>query len=205
MPELERTLETKLIEQLTQGVSQWTYCPELNTEEKLWDNLRQIIESNNRDKLRETPLSNQEFEQVKNQLSFSSFYNAAEWIVGENGKAYVHVQRGNETLHLLVLNRAHVTGGTSVYQVINQCQIFKDEENPTESRARRFDVTLLINGLPLIHIELKNRQHSYKEAFRQIVKYAKEGQFTGIFLPYRCLSSAMMSIRSTSLRREATS
>lgn len=181
MPELERTLETKLIEQLTQGVSQWTYCPELNTEEKLWDNLRQIIESNNRDKLRETPLSNQEFEQVKNQLSFSSFYNAAEWIVGENGKAYVHVQRGNETLHLLVLNRAHVTGGTSVYQVINQCQTFKDEENPTESRARRFDVTLLINGLPLIHIELKNRQHSYKEAFRQIVKYAKEGQFTGIF------------------------
>ena len=39
----------------------------------------------------------------------------------------------------------------------------------------------MINGLPMIHIELKNRQHSYMEAFYQIKKYISEGKFTGIF------------------------
>ena len=56
----------------------------------------------------------------------------------------------------------------------------KDDED-AESRDRRFDVTLMINGLPMIHIELKNRQHSYMEAFNQIKKYIGEGQFRGIF------------------------
>ena len=46
---------------------------------------------------------------------------------------------------------------------------------------RRFDVTLLINGLPMIHIELKNRAHPYLSAFNQIKKYVAEGKFTGIF------------------------
>lgn len=43
------------------------------------------------------------------------------------------------------------------------------------------NLTLMINGLPMIHIELKNRQHSYMDAFRQIKKYISEGKFTGIF------------------------
>ena len=48
------------------------------------------------------------------------FYDAGKWQVGENGKVYVHVQRGNETLHLVVMNNEHIAGGTSVYEVINQ-------------------------------------------------------------------------------------
>src|SRR5699024_5083488 len=48
-------------------------------------------------------------------------------------------------------------------------------------RNRRGDVTLLINGLPMIHIELKNRAHSPKEAFNQIQKYIDEQMFNGIF------------------------
>ena len=48
-------------------------------------------------------------------------------------------------------------------------------------RQRRGDVTLLINGLPLIQIELKSRSHPYMDAFRQIKKYDQEGQFRGIF------------------------
>lgn len=42
-------------------------------------------------------------------------------------------------------------------------------------------MSLLINGIPLIHIELKNRQHSYMDGFRQIKKYIREGKFTGVF------------------------
>lgn len=182
MPELESMIENKLIEQLAYGDSQWTYRPDLKTEEDLWKNFRYILEQNNKDRLNGQSLSDTEFEQVKNQLQFSSFYKAGEWLVGENGKVQVHVQRDMERLHLVVMNHEHIAGGSSVYEVINQYSALKTEEDDKNAgRNRRFDVTLLINGLPMIHIELKNRQHSYMEAFRQIKKYIGEGKFTGIF------------------------
>ena len=130
----------------------------------------------------DSPLSDAEFEQVKNQLQFSSFYKAGEWLVGENGKAMVHVQRDTEKLHLVVMNHEHIAGGSSVYEVINQYNALKDDDITTVARDRRFDVTLMINGLPMIHIELKNRQHSYMDAFlSESKKYISEGKFTGNF------------------------
>ena len=182
MPELERIIEEKLINQLVYGDSQWTYRDDLKTEEDLWKNFKYILEQNNKDRLNGDLLSDSEFEQVKNQLQFSSFYKAGEWLVGENGKVQVHVQRDTERLHLVVMNHEHIAGGSSVYEVINQYSALKnDEEDTTSERDRRFDVTLMINGLPMIHIELKNKQHSYMEAFHQIKKYIGEGKFTGIF------------------------
>ena len=182
MPELERIIEEKLINQLVYGESQWTYRDDLKTEEDLWKNFKYILEQNNKDRLNGELLSDSEFEQVKNQLQFSSFYKAGEWLVGENGKVQVHVQRDTECLHLVVMNHEHIAGGSSVYEVINQYSALKnDEEDTTSERDRRFDVTLMINGLPMIHIELKNKQHSYMEAFHQIKKYIGEGKFTGIF------------------------
>ena len=182
MPELESIIEQKLIEQLIYGDSQWTYRKDLKTEEDLWKNFKYILEQNNKERLNGEPLSDTEFEQVKNQLQFSSFYKAGEWLVGENGKVMVHVQRDTERLHLVVMNHEHIAGGSSVYEVINQYSALKTEEDTsTVNRDRRFDITLMINGLPMIHIELKNKQHSYKEAFNQIKKYIGEGKFTGIF------------------------
>lgn len=94
----------------------------------------------------------------------------------------VHVQRDTEKLHLVVMNHEHIAGGSSVYEVINQYKALKSEdEDSTDVRDRRFDVTLMINGLPMIHIELKNKQHSYMDGFWQIKKYIGEGKFTGIF------------------------
>lgn len=180
MPELESLIEQKLIEQLIYGDSQWTYRPDLKTEADLWNNFKYILEQNNKDRLDGELLSDSEFEQVKNQLQFSTFYKAGEWLVGENGKVMVHVQRDTKKLHLVVMNHEHIAGGSSVYEVINQYSALKDDEDAA-SRDRRFDVTLMINGLPMIHIELKNRQHSYMEAFNQIKKYIGEGQFRGIF------------------------
>ena len=145
-------------------------------------NFRYILEQNNKDRLDGEGLSDSEFEQVKNQLQFSSFYKAGEWLVGENGKVMVHVQRDMEKLHLVVMNHEHIAGGSSVYEVINQYKALKsDDEDSTDVRDRRFDVTLMINGLPMIHIELKNKQHSYMDGFWQIKKYIGEGKFTGIF------------------------
>ena len=182
MSELESMIEEKLIEQLIYGDSQWTYREDLKTDEDLWANFRYILEQNNKDRLDGEGLSDSEFEQVKNQLQFSSFYKAGEWLVGENGKVMVHVQRDTEKLHLVVMNHEHIAGGSSVYEVINQYKALKsDDEDSTDVRDRRFDVTLMINGLPMIHIELKNKQHSYMDGFWQIKKYIGEGKFTGIF------------------------
>lgn len=68
MPELESTIENKLIEQLAYGDSQWTYRKDLKTEEDLWANFRYILEQNNKDRLNGESLSDTEFAQVKNQL-----------------------------------------------------------------------------------------------------------------------------------------
>ncbi len=180
MPELESLIEKRLIDQLCCDESQWTYRPDIRTEEQIWANFRYILEQNNKAKLNDIPLSESEFAKIKNDISHNSFYDAAKWLAGENGKVYVHVQRGNETLHLMVMNNEHIAGGTSVYEVINQYQAFKGEDEE-DGRDRRFDVSLLINGIPLIHIELKNKSHSYMDGFRQIKKYIGEGKFRGIF------------------------
>lgn len=180
MAELESVIEKRLIDQLCSGESQWTYRPDIKTEEQLWNNFKYILEQNNKAKLNEVSLSDSEFAKIKNDLSHASFYDAGKWLTGENGKVYVHIQRGNETLHLMVVNNEQVAGGSSVYEVINQYQAFKAEDDE-KGRNRRFDVTLLINGIPLIHIELKNKEHSYMDGYRQIKKYITEGKFRGIF------------------------
>ena len=180
MGELESVIEQRLIDQLCGGDSQWTYRKDIRTEEQLWDNFKYILEQNNKAKLNDMPLSESEFAKIKNDVSHASFYDAGKWQVGENGKVYVHVQRGNETLHLVVMNNEHIAGGTSVYEVINQYQAFKTDE-VDDKRNRRFDVTLLINGIPMIHIELKNKDHSYMDGYRQIEKYISEGKFRGLF------------------------
>jgi len=177
----EAVIENNLIQKLITGESQWIYRNDLCTEEALWENFREKLENNNKDVLNQVPLTEQEFRQIQNQLNFPNFYEAARWLVGENGIAKVQVQREDAslgTIRLRVLNRADVAGGMSSYEVINQ---FESNKKSFEDQNRRFDVTLLINGLPMIHIELKNRNHPYMDAFRQIKKYLKEGKFTGIY------------------------
>lgn len=177
----EVVIENNLIQQLISGESQWVYRKDLRTEDDLWANFRIKLENNNKNVLNQVPLTEQEFRQVQNQLSFPSFFEAARWLVGENGIAKVQVQREDAslgTIRLRVLNREDVAGGMSSYEVINQ---FESDKRAFEEQNRRFDVTLLINGLPMIHIELKNRNHPYMDAFRQIKKYLAEGKFTGIY------------------------
>ena len=126
MAELEQTIEEKLIKQLTEGKSQWTYRPDLNDEDKLWANIKLILERGNKEQLDGIPLTDREFEQVKNQLSFATFYDAAKWIAGENGIAHVYVQRDTKTVQLTVLKRNDIAGGSSVYEVINQYKAIKE-------------------------------------------------------------------------------
>lgn len=180
MAELESVIEEKLIAELTNGESQWTYRPDIRTEDELWANFKYILEQNNKAALNGISLSESEFAKVKNDLSHASFYDAGQWLVGENGKVYVHVHRGDKVLHLLVMNNEHIAGGTSIYEVINQYRAFKSEGDE-KGRNRRFDVTLLINGIPMIHIELKNKEHPYMDGYNQIKNYISEGKFHGLF------------------------
>lgn len=176
----EAKMEADLIAQLTSGVSQWTYCPEINTEEKLWANLKHILESNNPDLIDGQPLTVNEMKQVKSQLNFTTPFDAATWMMGDNGIAHVVVQRDDVTrgkINLMAFQR-YDTFGKSTYQVINQ---YIQPKVSNGDRARRFDVSLLINGIPMIHIELKSQNHPYMDAYRQIKKYVQEGQFQGAF------------------------
>ena len=182
MAMLESEMEDLLIKQLTCDVSQWTYRPDLTTEEALWNNLREKLNRNNIDKLQGIPLTDGEMSQVKSFLldQAATTYKAARWLSGEHQVAQIPILRDDASLgevSLMAVNSREVAGGSSSYEVINQFQAVKGDGS---ERNRRFDVTLLINGLPLIHIELKNRDHPFMDAFRQITKYCEEGKFRGL-------------------------
>lgn len=179
--EPELNIEEHLIQQLTEKQSQWTLRDDIRTIQDLWENFRRILVLNNKELFDEHPLTDLEFLQIQDQLRFPTFYDAAKWLMGENGIARLRVQREDAalgTVYPVVFKRVDIAGGSSVYEVVHQIEFPRKEQM---NRDRRGDVTLLINGLPMIHIELKNRHHPYKEAFNQIKKYLKEGVFRDIF------------------------
>ncbi|MCY3024926.1 type I restriction endonuclease subunit R [Aerococcus loyolae] len=177
----EQQMEERLIELLTKRESQWTYRSDLKTADDLWENFFQQLEANNTAKLDGVPLTSQEKLSIKSQLDFPSFYIAGGWLSGENGVAQVELHREDASLgscQLTVINGNEIAGGSSHYEVINQ---FRSEKRDFLDQDGRFDVTLMINGIPLIQIELKNRSEGYKKAFNQIDRYIKTGKYHGIF------------------------
>lgn len=177
----ELHIEDSLIKQLTEEKSQWTLKKDIHTVEDLWNNFRDILVRHNKEIFDQNPLTDNEFKQVQNQLRFPTSYDAAKWLMGENGIARVKIVREDASLGVVrpvVFKRADIAGGSTVYQVVHQIQV---EKLSKIYPNRRGDVTLLMNGLPMIHIELKNRNHPYMDAFRQIKKYLKEGVFRDIF------------------------
>lgn len=179
--EQENVLEQNLIDQLTHGESQWTLRDDIKNENDLWNNFFEILSRSNKNVLKDVPLTNNEKAIIKSKIIHPTFYKSAEWLAGVNGEVRLQIQRDNTqlgTADFVVINNNNIAGGNSVYEVVHQIQFHKRREI---DRNRRGDVTLLINGLPMIHIELKNRAHSPKEAFNQIQKYIDEQMFNGIF------------------------
>lgn len=179
--EQENVLEQNLIDQLTHGESQWTLRNDIKNEDDLWNNFFEILSRSNKDVLKDVPLTDNEKAIIKSKIIHPTFYKSAEWLAGVNGEVRLQIQRDNTklgTADFVVINNNNIAGGNSVYEVVHQIQFHKRRE---VDRNRRGDVTLLINGLPMIHIELKNRAHSPKEAFNQIQKYIDEQMFNGIF------------------------
>ncbi len=157
----------------------WTYEPGIKTTEQLWDNFKQILERHNQDTL-DHPLSITEFNQVKKIISdLETPYEAGQFLYGMNGVSQIEIDLDDgRHAFLTVFDQKQIGAGDTVYQIVNQI------ERPakiTGKQNRRFDTTLLINGLPVIQIEEKRDTHDVKEALNQMHQYIDEGQYRDIF------------------------
>lgn len=96
----------------------------------------------------------------------------------------MEVERDDAKLGTVTLElfwKVDVAGGKSSYEVVRQAVRPRLAGTQNVDPDRRFDVTLLINGLPLIQLELKKATVELNQAFNQIEKYAQEGKYTGIY------------------------
>ena len=90
---------------------------------------------------------------------------------------YKDTKNAGQPVYLTLFSPEEIAGGKTRYQIAEQIE-FKTEKHFND---RRGDIMLLINGMPLIHIELKASGVPVIEATNQIETYAKEKVFTGVF------------------------
>src|SRR5574344_1826187 len=155
------------------------------TEEQLLENWAKILFENNKgiDRLNNIPLTNSEMQQIleqinilKTPLKLNSFINGRTVsIVRDNEEDKLYFEK---EISLKIYDRAEIAAGQSRYQIVQQ-PIFKTKSKILNDR--RGDLMLLINGMPVIHIELKKSGVPVSQAYNQIEKYSREGVFTGLF------------------------
>lgn len=157
----------------------WTYEPEIKTTEQLWNNFKKILERNNQNTL-DNPLSVVEFNQVKKAISdIKTPYEAGQFLYGLNGVSQIEIDLDDgRHVFLTVFDQKQIGAGDTVYQVVNQ---IKRPAIINGKQDRRFDTTLLINGLPIIQIEEKRDTHDVNEALNQMHQYCDENQYGDIF------------------------
>lgn len=155
------------------------------TEADLLQNWANILFENNRqrDRLNDVPLTATEMQQIIEQIKELKTPLKLHGLI--NGKT-VAIKRDNpaDTLHmgkevsLKIYDRQEIAAGQSRYQIVQQP---KFERGSPLRNDRRGDVLLLINGMPVIHVELKRSGIPVSQAVNQIEKYSKEGLFSGLF------------------------
>lgn len=161
----ERALEEKMIEQLVaDGYEQVT----INNESDLLRNFKTQINKHNLNKyFNGKPLSDTEFERLLAVISGKSVFASAEIL-----RNIQNIKRDDGTdIYVELFNRKEWC--QNEFQVTHQITVSGKYEN-------RYDVTLLVNGMPLVQIELKRRGIDFKEAFNQICRYKKHS-LTGLF------------------------
>lgn len=164
------------------------WAPEIlknKTEAELLQNWANILFENNRqqDRLNDVPLTDTEMQQIIEQIKALKTPLKLNGLI--NGKT-IAIKRDNpaDTLHLgkevslKIYDRQEIAAGQSRYQIVQQP---KFERGSPLRNDRRGDVLLLINGMPVIHVELKRSGVPVSQAINQIEKYSKEGIFSGLF------------------------
>jgi type I restriction enzyme, R subunit len=159
----EQVLEDNLVKQL--GLLGYGIVT-IKDEADLLENLKGQLEKHN-----QISLSNTEFAQVLNHLNKGNVFERAQIL---RDKAKYNKDNG-EVGYLEFINQDHWC--QNQFQVTQQISIEGTYKN-------RYDVTILINGLPLVQIELKRRGLELKEAFNQTNRYHRHsyGASNGLFL-----------------------
>lgn len=155
------------------------------TEQDLINNWAKILYDNNRgiDRLNNYPLTDGEMQQIIEQITELRTPLRLNGFI--NGKT-VSIKRDNsdDKLHfgtevsLKIYDRREIAAGQSRYQIVQQ-PVFLSKSKMFNDR--RGDLMLLINGMPVIHIELKRSGVPVSQAYNQIEKYSHEGVFMGLF------------------------
>lgn len=159
----EAQLEQQLIEQLR---SQNYEIVTIADYDSLVANFKEQFEVFNAEKLDGKPLSDKEWERVLNYVNGKSIYESAKIL---RDKFVLERDDGTKP-YLQFLDEDHTKNR---YQVTHQTTVVGKYTN-------RYDVTLLINGLPLVQIELKRRGVDIKEAVNQIMRYRKHS-YQGLY------------------------
>lgn len=155
------------------------------TEEDLIQNWANILFDNNQsiDRLNGCPLTSGEMQQIMEQIKTLRTPLMLNKFI--NGKT-ISITRDNvdDNLHfgkevsLKIYDRKEIAAGQSRYQIARQPKFMASSKILND---RRGDIMLLINGMPVIHIELKRSGVPVSEACNQIQKYSHEGVFSGLF------------------------
>ena len=160
----ESTLETKMMEQLE---SNGYENVKIKTEQQLMDNFRAILNERHADKLEGQPLTDKEFQRLLTMINGKSIFESARIL-----RDKLPLKRDDESeVYLSFLDTKHWCKNT--FQVTNQVAV-------EDKYKARYDVTILINGLPLVQVELKRRGVDINEAFNQVMRYRKQN-YTGLF------------------------
>lgn len=153
----EQTLENDLITQLVEQGYEKVVVPDNDT---LLANLKTQLEKHNSAKLGGVPFSDAEFKRVLNHLDKGNVFDRAKIL-----RDKMHLVRDDgESVYIEFINMREWC--KNQYQVAQQIVQTGEYQN-------RYDVTILINGLPLVQIELKRRGIELKEAFNQINRYRR--------------------------------
>ncbi len=162
--ESEAKLEEKLIDQL---VKQGYKKVQIDTVEDLERNFREQINEHNKFRLEEKPLSDKEFDRLMIKISGKGVFQSAKEL-----RQLQDIQRDDGTIAYIELFNTR-EWCQNIFQVTHQTTVEGKYTN-------RYDVTLLVNGLPLVQIELKRRGMDMKEAFNQIKRY-KRHSYSGLY------------------------
>ncbi|MBP6434954.1 MAG: type I restriction endonuclease subunit R [Pontixanthobacter sp.] len=164
----EDALERAFIRQLQ--AQAYDYLP-LTSEAELIANLRFQLE-----KLNKVSLSDAEWER----FFATAIAGANDGIIEKTTRIqqdHVQVLKRDDgtTKNIYLIDKTNIHNNT--LQVLNQYEAAKNDSGG--ARANRYDVTVLVNGLPMVHIELKRRGVDIREAFNQINRYARDSFWAG--------------------------
>ena len=159
--ESESKLEDRMIDQLRKQGYQYI---EINDVTELERNFREQVNLHNRAELKFKDLSDKEFERLMVKISGKGVFQSAKEL-----RQKQDIQRDDGSIVYIELFNTKDWCRNN-FQVTHQTTVEGKYTN-------RYDVTILINGLPLVQIELKRRGIDMKEAFNQIKRYKRHSYF----------------------------